>query len=86
MASQSGHIVFHVLVSNERIRDYLFDLLQRNQYQPHVRVGLDELLSTLKGKHDAIVFMDTEAVAIYGVGIYSKIKASCPGKQDYSIV
>jgi DNA-binding NtrC family response regulator len=81
MASQSGYIVFHLLVSNEKLREYLFDLLRKNRYRPQVRTRLDELLSALKGAHDAIVFLDTEAVAIYGVGIYSKIKAAVPGSR-----
>jgi DNA-binding NtrC family response regulator len=78
MASQSGHIVFHLLVCSERIRLYVSDLLQRDRCQPEVRAGLDELLSALKGKRDAVVFLDHEAVAIYGAGIYPKIKAADP--------
>jgi len=81
MASQSGHIVFHLLVSNEKIRDYLFDLLQRNRHQPQKWNGLDELLLALKGRYDAVVLLDSDAVAIYGVGIYSKIKAVVPGNR-----
>jgi DNA-binding NtrC family response regulator len=79
MRSQSGEIVFRLLISNEKIRAYLFDLLQRNQYRPQVSAGFDELLSALKGSQDAIVFLDSEAVVIYGAGIYSKIKATVPG-------
>ena len=81
MASQSGHIVFHLLVSNEKIRNYMVELLQRNRYRPKVRAGLVELLNALKGGGDAIVFLDSEAVAIYGVSIYAKIKADVPDKR-----
>jgi DNA-binding NtrC family response regulator len=81
MASQSGHIVFHLLVANEKIRNYMFELLQRNRYRPKVRAGLVELLNALKGGGDAIVFLDSEVVAIYGVSIYSKIKADVPDKR-----
>jgi DNA-binding NtrC family response regulator len=81
MGSRGGHIVFHLLVSNERIRDHLYELLRRNQYQPRVSAGLDELLGALKGRHDAIVLLDSEAVAIYGLGIYAKVKAALSGNR-----
>lgn len=81
MASQTGHIVFHLLVSNEKIRKYLFELLQRNRYRPKTRAGLVELLNALKRGDDAIVFLDNEAVTIYGASIYSKINADVPDKR-----
>jgi len=81
MASPSGYIVFYLLVSNEKIRDYLFDLLHSNAYQPKVVTSLAELLGALKGRGDAIVILDTQSVAIYGVSIYAKIKAAVPGKR-----
>jgi DNA-binding NtrC family response regulator len=68
--------VFNLLILNEKIRDHLFRLLRTNRYQPEVRTGLDELLDALKGSHNPVVFLDTEAVVIYGAGIYSRIKAA----------
>jgi DNA-binding NtrC family response regulator len=81
MMVQSGHVIFHLLIANEKIRGHLFELLQRNRYQPRVRAGLDELLIAIKGTRNVIVFLDSEAVAIHGVGIYSKIKAAAAGSR-----
>jgi len=78
MVSQGGHGEFYLLISNEKIRDHLFDLLQRNRYRPEVKAGLNELSSALKDRHDAIVLLDNESVAIFGVGIFVKIKAAAP--------
>ena len=81
MTSQSGYIVFYLLLSNEKIRDYLRDLLQRSRYHPKLMASLDELINGLKRGDEAIVFLDNEAVGIYGVSIYSKIKAAVPRKK-----
>ncbi|MDY0040124.1 MAG: response regulator [Desulforhabdus sp.] len=81
MASPSGYIVFFLLVSDEKIRDYLFDLLRRNRYQPEMAASLEDLLGALKGRDDAIVLLDTQSAAIYGVSVFSKIQAAVPGKR-----
>ncbi len=66
-----------LLVGNDQIKDYLVNLLREHNYAPVVISDPNELVQTLKGCQYATVFLDCEAVPLYGPGIYSKIKVAC---------
>lgn len=79
MVPHGEHILVYLLVSDEENRDHLCNLLKRNDYTPVIMAVPDKLLETLKGKSEAIVFLDNGIVSICGAGIYSKIKMVCQG-------
>jgi DNA-binding NtrC family response regulator len=66
-----------LLVGNDQIKDYLVNLLREHNYAPVVMSDPNELVQTLKGYQYATVFLDCEAVPLYGPGIYSRIKVAC---------
>jgi DNA-binding NtrC family response regulator len=69
--------VLLLLIGNTKTRDYLINLLREHQYSPVVMSDPGELVQTLKGYQYATVFLDCEAVPLYGTGIYSRIKVAC---------
>jgi DNA-binding NtrC family response regulator len=81
MPYEGRNIPFDLLLANEQTRCYLFDLLRRNGYEPRLRIGLDDLLSAIKGRRATVVFLDSETITIYGVGIFQKIKAAAPSNR-----
>jgi DNA-binding NtrC family response regulator len=76
MTAQNKHPALLLLVLNEQICKYLLNLLRDNNYSPMIMANANELVQALKKHHCGTVFVDCEAVAIYGAGIYSKIKVA----------
>jgi DNA-binding NtrC family response regulator len=66
-----------ILVVQESLRHDLFNLLRQNGYMPQVAANPQELRQLLRKKQCATVFVDCEAIGIYGPGICSKFKVSC---------
>jgi len=70
-------VLFTVLALNEKVREHILSLLTKNDH-PSVGVAdLDDLMNFLKGKENAIIFIDSEAVVAYGAGMVSKLKMAC---------
>ncbi|MDP3181465.1 MAG: hypothetical protein Q8M54_01450 [Desulfobaccales bacterium] len=69
---------FFLLVANDQTRNYLLDLLKGNNYFPEVMPEPSELIQILKKQACAIVFADCETIALYGAGIFAKVKVACP--------
>jgi response regulator RpfG family c-di-GMP phosphodiesterase len=74
---QNKRAILLLLVSNEKIRKYLLDLLQEYHYAPLLVANPGEALQILKKERQATVFMDCEAMSSYGVGICAKLKVAC---------
>jgi DNA-binding NarL/FixJ family response regulator len=66
-----------MLVFHELLRRDLFELLQDNGYEPRAAVNPQEVMQLLRNKKCATVFIDCEALSLYGAGICSKIKLAC---------
>lgn len=70
-------VLFSVLVLNDEVRSHILSLLSKNEHPSIGIANLEDLVNSLKGKHDAIVFIDSEAVIAYGAGMVSKLKMAC---------
>ena len=77
MVIANKDVALFLLVGNDKIRDYLGNLLRENNYAPVVIADPGELIKALKGYQYATVFLDCESVPLYGPGIYSRIKVAC---------
>jgi DNA-binding response OmpR family regulator len=66
-----------ILVFHEALRHSLVELLQENGYAPSVAANPQEVIQLLRKKKCATVFIDCEALALYGAGVCSKIKLAC---------
>jgi DNA-binding NarL/FixJ family response regulator len=66
-----------MLVFHELLRRDLFELLKDNGYKPHAAANPQEVIQLLRNKKCATVFIDCEALSLYGAGICSKIKLAC---------
>jgi len=66
-----------ILVVQELLRLGLSNLLQDNGYLPRVAANPLEVVQILRKKQCATVFVDCEAIVIYGPGICSKFKVAC---------
>ena len=66
-----------MLVFQESLRRYLLELLQDNGYSPSVAANPQEVIRLLRQKRCATVFIDCEALSLYGPGICSKFKLAC---------
>ncbi len=67
-----------LLVAHQPTRDSLFTLLQENKYTPLVMSHPEEVVRFLKGQRPATIFVDCEAVGIFGSGLYSRLKVASP--------
>jgi len=67
-----------ILVVQESLRHSLSTLLRENGYIPQVAANAREVMNLLRKKQCATVFVDGEAVGIYGPGMCSKFKVACP--------
>jgi DNA-binding NtrC family response regulator len=65
-----------LLIVNSEVRQHIFELLKESHYDPLVVAAPTEVLQHLKGKKYPVVFMDCEAVAAFGLGIFSKFKVA----------
>ena len=79
MNAHNEHTVILLLLANEKIRRYILDLCQENNYKYLVANHPEALVKTIKKQGSAIVFVDYEAIKICGSGIYSRVKVACPG-------
>jgi DNA-binding NarL/FixJ family response regulator len=66
-----------ILVFHELLRHDLLELLQDNGYSPRAAANPQEVIHLLRRKKCATVFIDCEALSLYGAGICSKIKLAC---------
>jgi DNA-binding NtrC family response regulator len=66
-----------ILVFCEPLRHNLLELLQENGFTPRVAANPQEVMQLLRKKKCATVFIDCEALSLYGPGICSKIKLAC---------
>jgi hypothetical protein len=66
-----------MLVFQELLRHDLLELLQENGYAPRQAANPQEVIRLLRKKKCATVFIDCEALTLYGAGICSKIKLAC---------
>jgi DNA-binding response OmpR family regulator len=66
-----------LLVVQEPLRQGLFTLLRENGYLPQMAANPGEVMNLLRKKQCATVFVDCEAIGIYGSGICAKFKVSC---------
>jgi DNA-binding response OmpR family regulator len=71
--------VILLLLANEKIRNYMLRLCSENNYDCFIAPDPDELVSEIKKLDSTIVFVDYEAVNIYGARIYSRINATGTG-------
>lgn len=78
MSPSDQEVPLLLLVAREQTREYLVHFLKENNYAPLVKTDPMELVQALKGQRQATVFVDCEAVPLYGAGIYSRIKVACP--------
>ena len=79
MNAHNEHTVILMLLANDEIHSYMLSLCRKNNYKYLVAINPEELVKTIKKPKNAIVFVDYEAVKIYGAGIYSRVKVVCPG-------
>jgi DNA-binding NtrC family response regulator len=77
MTSKKKNTAPLLLISNGEVRQHINDLLKEAHLTPLVVATPLEVLPHLKEKQYAIVFMDCEAVAAFGLGIFSKFKVAC---------
>jgi DNA-binding NtrC family response regulator len=77
-ASQNEPITVCLLVSREETRAYVYDLLNRNGHRPVTLANFDELWEEVKVKGDVMVFLDGDAIIVFGTGMVPKIKAANP--------
>ena len=75
MINQDG--LFSVLALNEEVRQHILDMLKKNEYPTVGFANLDDLINSLKGQKNALIFVDSEAVMAYGAWIVSRIKTAC---------
>ena len=66
-----------ILVVHEPLRHGLSNLLQENGYVPCVAANPPEVMQLLRKTKCATVFVDCEAIGIYGAGICAKFKVAC---------
>jgi DNA-binding NtrC family response regulator len=78
MTSQDEHMTVCLLISREETRAYVYDLLNRNGHRPVTLANLDELSEEVKVKGDVLVFLDSDAITVFGTGMVPKIKAANP--------
>ena len=67
-----------ILVADAEFRDFLVNFLESQEYAPRLVGNPQEALQTLKGKEQALVFVDCQTVSVYGPGLYAKMKVACP--------
>lgn len=79
MSDINPEMVLLVLVSREEIRNHILSLLQRNEYSPIPMAVPEEVIQFLRGRNEAIVFLDVETLRIHGASLYSKLKAARAG-------
>ena len=82
-SSPEKHNAVLLLVANDDIRRYIFELCEKNNYQPLITIDLEELVKQTKKTSSAIVFIDYEVVSTYSARIYSRINVACP---DCSVI
>ncbi|MFZ2445674.1 MAG: hypothetical protein WAW37_04910 [Syntrophobacteraceae bacterium] len=70
-------VQFTVLALSEKVREHISSLLTKNDHPSVGIADLDDLMNFLKGKDNAIIFIDSEAVVAYGAGMVSKLKMAC---------
>ncbi len=68
-----------LLALDEDIRRDIVAMLDRHEYSPAVVSSIEGIVESPRGRGSGIVFLDLEAVRIYGIGIYSKIKSAYQG-------
>jgi DNA-binding NtrC family response regulator len=78
MASQNEPILVCLLVSREETRAYVYDLLNRNGHRPVTLANYDELSEEVKVKGDVMVFLDGDAIMVFGTEMVPKINAANP--------
>jgi DNA-binding NtrC family response regulator len=66
-----------VLVVQESLRHGLTALLRENGYLPQVAANPGDVMQLLRKKQCATVFVDCDALGIFGPGICSKFKVAC---------
>ena len=71
------HPTIVILEFHELLRHDLLELLHDNGYTPGVAANPQEVIRLLRKKKCATVFIDCEALSLYGPGICSKIKLAC---------
>jgi DNA-binding NtrC family response regulator len=81
MTTQAENVLFFLLLFKDELRNGLFHLLSQNKYRPLIVAGLQELLEGLKAGNDAIVFLGSDAVKVFGSAVYAKAKRACPSSR-----
>jgi DNA-binding NtrC family response regulator len=66
-----------ILVVHEPLRQSLSMLLRENGYTARVAANPREVMKFLRKKQCATVFVDCEAIGIFGPGVCSKFKVAC---------
>jgi PleD family two-component response regulator len=74
---ESERPVIIILVFHELLRHDLVELLEDNGYAPRLAANPQEVIRHLRKNKCATVFIDCEALSLYGAGICSKIKLAC---------
>jgi len=77
MTTQAENVLFFLLLFKDELRNSLCHLLSQNRFNPKIVAGLQELLEGLKAGDEAIVFLGSDAVKIFGSAVYSKIRRAC---------
>lgn len=70
--------VILLLVGHQETRDSLLKFLQEQDYHPQVMHTQKEMLQALKGLEQGTIFVDCQTIALYGPGLFAKIKVACP--------
>jgi len=73
----SRDVLFPVLALNEKVRHHVLNLLTKHQYPTVSTENLDDLVDTIKGQKNSLIFMDSEAVLTYGTWIVPRVRTAC---------
>lgn len=70
-----------ILVSDEYIRHYLYNLCKKLNYHPQIASDVKDLVKKLKKLHNGIAFVDHKAVISHGSRIYRIINIASPSSK-----
>jgi DNA-binding NtrC family response regulator len=70
-----------ILVSDEYVRHYLYNLCKKFNYHPQIASDVKDLAKKLKKSHNGIAFVDHQTVISHGSGIYRTINIASPSSK-----
>ncbi len=70
-------VLFSTLIFNREVREHIMTSMKKHDYSIEGISGIEGMMDSLKGRENAIIFIDSEAVLAYGAGVISKLKRAC---------